>query len=427
MAEGNNEVKIKVILDTDEAKARLAQLQGELDRVTGGRGGSGGSGGGVGGGIGGASSPASVVREVEKTGGTANDPKAQGRAMSAEFKRGLKGTGVLIGIEAATRFIELYRREMQIEQNLKFKEEQRVGQNNRQSRIEQAAYNAGQAKASQWSSFGKWLGMAGIGTAVLGGLSVGAGALLSATGIGATVGVPLIGAGGVMVKGGLAAGALGAAGGIGGYLAGKSRGEKIGEHDQTLTERNRVDSAQMSFFLRNYRQDMQHSQSQGVMALERILQFSGSKEQRLSLLRQQQDELENGDGQMSLKNLRAKRDRYIAEGDTESVEYQMTESDIAMQTAQLENLRRKEFQEQYMTTRLKPWEGSDFADSFSRKGLYMGAQVDVAAANKPIIDELKRLNDMMRGFLSQATDHLGDRADGALRLTEILGAKSVYR
>lgn len=401
MAEDNS-VKIKVILDTDEARARLSQLKEELGGL--GNGINVGNGNGSNGGIGQQASP-KPARDNANGGGESDDEKEAkrrekeaekaARKAASEFRKAIKGSGLAIGVEFASMIIEISRREFVRWKNLEFKADQRVGQDNAKSRIEQAKFNRGEERANEYGAIGKSIMNWGKGIIAAGGAT-------AATGIGAPIGVKLAIVGGAVTAIGKGVEGIG-------RLWGRSRGEKEGEIDQMLTERNRVDQIRDQFDITNRRMSSEFDQFRGNAALERMLEYAGSRQSRLNILSNQQRELMYGDGESSIKNLMVKSEWYKNNKKTESVEFRDNEAKLAMQRERLQELKKKEFEEQYLTQRVKPMEGSEVADSFAQKGLYVGAQIDVGAANKPVVDELKRINERLYSFLSKASGDMGKR------------------
>lgn len=378
MAEGNesNSVRIKVILDTEEARANLARLRAELDAISANGNGQNSS---AGNGIGNQASPTFPDNNTNPEKKNKKNKKEDGEEEGDEFlkvvKKGFRAIATGFGLQVASAFISEFKRS----QNIELMSRRIHGTSQNELDYEQAELNENHKGASR--SVGWTVGGMMAGGAAFGPYGMVAGAIL--------------GLGSAVVS----------------TVVGKSNAKK--EVDEKL--RLRTEAQYDKDYSRSYQHDMQMDKYEGMTALNRMLQFAGTKGGRLDILERAIDDIESGLGEGSLKNLRAKKNKLDrAKTDPNDVEYQKVDTQINQQLATLQELRRQQFQEQYMTVRATPYDGSDVADSFAKKGLYAGAQIDIGAANRPIIHELQNVNKQLAKFLEKALDRNGSFRDGGV-------------
>ena len=68
-----------------------------------------------------------------------------------------------------------------------------------------------------------------------------------------------------------------------------------------------------------------------------------------------------------------------------------TKAELSQKQGQLSQMQMQKFNYEYLLDKVNPWQSGEFSDSFSKRGLYVGAQVDMSQANKPIVDALHKI------------------------------------
>lgn len=365
----NNEVRIKVVLDSDEAKSKLAELKSQIESTIGT---SGGSSGVVAPNIGVATSPTVVSSSISGTSKNRKDGEETGNSIS----KVLQNNGYKIGTAIGSAVGSIASKVIGDQIEISYLKSLHAGENNTSKRIEHSSASGG-LQGAMWG-----IGSAGLAMAILK-LS---GALAPFT------------AGGSLLIGGTAAAALG----VGGYMYGRNNG-RVSQEER---ERYRLENADEDFTLSLKKRGWQQDRNFGMMAFDRQLQMKGSREMRIEAILEKEDDLVNGKGANSIGKLMANRARMRAAGDTESMAYKENEAKLGMQLSTYEQLEQKLMTER-LKPRAKPWQGSDFSDSMSAKGLYIGAQVSVADANKPIVDILSRIERSFDGYARRMGSRMG--------------------
>ena len=75
-----------------------------------------------------------------------------------------------------------------------------------------------------------------------------------------------------------------------------------------------------------------------------------------------------------------------------------TKAELSLKQGQISQLQMQKFNLQYLQEKVNPWQAGEFSDSFSKRGLYVGAQVDMSQANKPIVDALHKIIEKLAQF-----------------------------
>lgn len=405
MADGNkNEVRIRVVLDSEEAKQRLEELQRQLDSVYGGNGGANGGG-----------------RSVGSQGGTLSNAQAQ----INQQPRG-------VGSDAANGG-DKGRNETEEERGRRFGRgvEERL---NKVADVWQVAITKVFSKiASDFTELGYIENVhAGMNTYPLQRQRAAESGTLQGALWGGSIGMMMGGPIGAVV------------GGVGGAAYQSWMNTRTTDEQQRLKSENEILSMSMGLWGR----ERGVGRSQGSMAFNAMLGMSGDRDVRLDML-EKQIKMVGAEGDGSVDALRAKvanlasgnlewqqaqevlndksgkyswnekLDAKMGWGkfagmeapDTESEEFQKTKQELSAQEGVLSQLQMQKFQEEFLKDKVNPWVGQDFSDSFSRRGLYAGAQVDMEKANQPIVNLLTRIieklepiaNQMFNGFNGAGT------------------------
>ena len=145
----------------------------------------------------------------------------------------------------------------------------------------------------------------------------------------------------------------------------------------------------------------------GAMAQQRLLGWQGSRENRIEWLATNRQDLQ-------ARQRKAADDLSSFSGDKTSTRYAYLQGEYQRLSSQYNQALSAE-----MTERMKPlydpYGASDFSDAFSRRGLNVGASVDIQSANEKIIDQqaqmvslLQRLVDMSNSGAAANGERLGE-------------------
>lgn len=283
------------------------------------------------------------------------DAKYMGKQFAKSAAQELKTAGKYIGTQIATEFVNIgidhYYGWAMV-----------PGQNNRKLRRDEATAKG----AMSGLGWGAGLAIAGL-TALApftGGMSLG--------GVAAIVGT------------GAAVGA-----GAGAYRARDKA--KISERDQDVIWASQFDEEDIQ---RRFRRRT----SQSDMALQKQMELMPSRIGKLELIAAQIEQIEKGGGQNSIKELRKRRKAMLEggrwmshkyeKGALETTEGQRVLQQLAQQQGRVESLKAQQFM-----LGLQPSVGAQSAitDAYSRRGLFVGGQVDVRDTNRIIIENMKKI------------------------------------
>ena len=138
------------------------------------------------------------------------------------------------------------------------------------------------------------------------------------------------------------------------------------------------------------------------MAFRRQLELTPSRLGQLQRVRRQIAQVRAGKGEMSVLNLEGVynamltggkfRGRQYKKGDLETTEGKYVTTMLARQRDRVDALRLQEKQLE-MTPYARPQDA--ITDSYARRGLYVGAQVDTLAFNREIINNMKKIVDAL--------------------------------
>lgn len=364
-----NQVRIKVILDSDEAKGKLAELQGKIDELFG-RGGNGGGAGSVstGGTGGGAESsqptPANNASQHNKNG------QEQARGFRNQFQKDIPILGKLMGGAIGGMVTKMLVDGIEL------------------TRL--SGYHPGESQ--YWRN-----------------------RQLDATKGALTGGVAGL-AGGMMIGGPL--GAL--IGGIGGMIYGALKSTKISD------EKQRIFAEQTALNLNrgNAESDQQFKSRIASMAFARTMSFEQSREKRigrgvedfkkyLAEAQKYQEEAKlRTEGKWNPHEAMVYRRRNdmwgsyrkeivydkAEDGNSENVKTALANAE-QMKNSAYERLHYA-FEQKYLAKQISQWEGSDFAkDAYAQRGITIGgAGFDITNANEPIIKHLADISAKLSKF-----------------------------
>lgn len=372
-----NQVSIKVLLDSEEAKQRLQELQSKLDsllnRSSSGNSGSSGNGNGSGSSSDGGSGEANTPSSKKNNTPTPPKPEDTGRSVGRGFVQTLLKAGVITGI--ARQFVK--------SMDLSLLSQTHAGE---------STYDINMRKATLHGGVGGAFGGAALGAAIAGP-------------VGAAVGAAL---GGV----------------IGSGQARFEQQEKQRLFSEQLILQERVGNADA------FRSAMNSFSNQ---AFDKQIELTGGREERMSLIqdrfKESIDEIQKYEDEiteLTTKGVKKQRDVYqwvqsgsamhggmssskqIKVGTEDYYEVQDENSQLVQGAKKnLDSARgravyamQKGFNEYYMRNQISPWNPSSFTDSYSSRGIYVGggAGFDVGKANEPILNFLKEITDELKQF-----------------------------
>ena len=172
---------------------------------------------------------------------------------------------------------------------------------------------------------------------------------------------------------------------------GASDRAKAGERNQDISWR-REQETQDNMRMWNRRLAMSE------MALNRQMELMPSRDARLDAVRKQMRQIDSGEGSFSIKNLQGlynamleggtwKGKKYNA-GDLESQKGQWVTAMLARQKDRMNALMLQQYQ---LSMRPYATPKEAITDSYSRRWLYVGAQVDTISFNRSVLDSMKRI------------------------------------
>ena len=272
------------------------------------------------------------------------------RAARKELISGVKGFTVGMGMFALNEYM-----------GVRFNRAIMPGQNNREAELNRSTWSGAQSGAATGS---------GLMTALSFLLNFAGpyGKLIK-------VGLPIVG--------GLVGGLIGGWGG--------RENEAVSHRNATLSKRL---SYETEHNMRTWNRRLQFSD----MALQKQLQLMPSRAGQIALLDRQMNQLQFGKGSLSIRNLWNLRKamteggvwggKRYKEGDIDTQKGQWVQSLLSGQYGRLEQLRAQKQMLQF-----RPHAGVQDAvtDSYSQRGLFVGAQVDSVSVNREIVADMRKI------------------------------------
>lgn len=163
-------------------------------------------------------------------------------------------------------------------------------------------------------------------------------------------------------------------------------------------ERNEDIEARLSLDNRDKMRRWGRSMSVSDMAFGRQMEMMPSRKDKLAQIERQLGTIAHGGGSLSLGNLRGMRQAMIEGGEWRGVKYdkgdlntqrgQWVETMLQRQESRYDALKLQQQQLQ-MTPYATPRD--EISDSYSRRGMFVGAQVDTISFNREIIANIKKI------------------------------------
>lgn len=150
-------------------------------------------------------------------------------------------------------------------------------------------------------------------------------------------------------------------------------------------------------------------------AFGKLLELAGGWRQRQEMIRARRNEIANGEGEWSVKNLQKALDKLDPESDLGK----RVAGNLQMQKERVASLDRQLLDEGLSVAPARVDTGS-VADSWAKRGIQVGAQVDVAQVNEKIMGEVQSCRSLLEKIANMGTD--GSATGGMFGINRMLRA-----
>ncbi len=202
------------------------------------------------------------------------------------------------------------------------------------------------------------------------------------------------------VGGALKYGTMGAMlGGPLGAIIGGIGGAFMGVYQERQRQDKAVEARDNAMRLSSYRTNVNTAMSASDSAFSQALDMAGGSRQRAEMIRARRDEIESGNGSWSIKSLEKALKTLNPESDTSKA----VAANIEMQRSRVAALDQQLLQEGLASApgRLDP---GSVADSWAKRGVQVGAQVDVAQVNERIMGEVQNCRSLLEKIANMTND-----------------------
>ena len=202
------------------------------------------------------------------------------------------------------------------------------------------------------------------------------------------------------VGGALKYGTMGAMiGGPIGALIGGIGGAFMGVYQERQRQEKAVEARDNAMYWGNRRRNITNAMSASDSAFGKSLEMAGGWRQRQELIRARRDEIESGSGSWSIKNL----EKLLKGIDPESEKGKDIVANIERQRNRVAALDQQLLDEglSVAPNRLDP---GSVADSWAKRGIQVGAQVDVAQVNEKIMGEVQSCRSLLEKIANMTND-----------------------
>lgn len=204
------------------------------------------------------------------------------------------------------------------------------------------------------------------------------------------------------VGGALKYGTMGAMiGGPLGAIIGSLAGAGMGYFQEDQRQKKAVEASDQAERVADYSRGRDTAIGAADSAFGKSLDMAGGWRQRQEMIRARRDEIENGSGSWSIKNLK----ETLKVLDPESERGKAVAANLEMQKSRVAQLDRQLLDEGLAVapSRLEP---GDVTDSLAKRGIQVGAQVDVAQVNEKIMGEVQSCRSLLEKIANMGTDNL---------------------
>jgi len=202
------------------------------------------------------------------------------------------------------------------------------------------------------------------------------------------------------VGGALKYGTIGAMiGGPLGAIIGSLAGAGMGYFQEDQRQKKAVEARDNAMRRANEQLNVSTAMSASDSAFGKSLDLAGGWRQRQEMIRARRDEIESGSGSWSIANLEKK----LKALDPESDDGKTVASQIEMQRNRVAALDQQLLDEGLAVapSRMDP---ASVADSWAKRGVQVGAQVDVAQVNEKIMGEVQSCRTLLEKIANMAND-----------------------
>ena len=202
------------------------------------------------------------------------------------------------------------------------------------------------------------------------------------------------------VGGALKYGTIGAMiGGPLGAIIGSLAGAGMGYFQEDQRQKKAVEARDNAMSRANEQLKVSTAMSASDSAFGKSLDLAGGWRQRQEMIRARRDEIESGSGSWSIASL----ERKLKALDPESDDSKTVASQIEMQRNRVASLDQQLLDEGLAVapSRMDP---ASVADSWAKRGVQVGAQVDVAQVNEKIMGEVQSCRTLLEKIANMAND-----------------------
>ena len=204
------------------------------------------------------------------------------------------------------------------------------------------------------------------------------------------------------VGGALRYGTMGAMlGGPIGAIIGSLAGAGMGFFQERQRQQKAIDARDQSIRVADYSRTRDTAVGAADSAFGQSLELAGGWRRRQEMIRARRDEIASGQGAWSIENLKNE----LKGLDPESDRGKVVAANLEMQKNRVAQLDRQLVDEGLAVApgRLEP---GDVMDSFAKRGIQVGAQVDVAQVNEKIMGEVQSCRALLEKIANMGTDSL---------------------
>lgn len=202
--------------------------------------------------------------------------------------------------------------------------------------------------------------------------------------------------------GALKYGAMGAmVGGLPGMIIGGIVGAGMGYYQEQTRQRKAEEARDLAIREADYARERGAPIAASDSAFSRSLDMAGGWRQRIEMMRARRDEISSGEGGWSVRNLES-----LLKGlDPESAQGKRVAANLEIQKNRVSALDQQILQEGLAVApgRLEP---GDVGDAWSKRGIGIGATIDVSQVNEKIMGEVQSCRALLEKIANMGTDNL---------------------
>lgn len=218
------------------------------------------------------------------------------------------------------------------------------------------------------------------------------------------------------VGGALRYGTMGAMlGGLPGAVIGGVGGAIMGIFQEQQRQQKAVEARRNAIEMEDRNRIRNTAVGASDSAFGKSLELAGGWRQRQEMIRARRDEIANGEGEWSVKNLQKALDKLDPESDLGK----RVAGNLQMQKERVASLDRQLLDEGLSVAPARVDSGS-VADSWAKRGIQVGAQVDVAQVNEKIMGEVQSCRALLEKIANMGTD--GSATGGMFGINRMLRA-----